>query len=74
MSSVFAIQIDAFPHDSASGELSWPVELVMGLLCECTLLPLPTYAFQSNPLLLCPGINTVFLTSHQQLESPRWSY
>ncbi|KAH6627707.1 hypothetical protein F5144DRAFT_593882 [Chaetomium tenue] len=29
---VFAIQIDAFPHDSTNGEINWPVGLAMALL------------------------------------------
>jgi hypothetical protein len=33
MSSVFAIQIDAFPHNAETGELNWPMNEVMGLLC-----------------------------------------
>ncbi|KAH6839514.1 hypothetical protein B0I37DRAFT_235814 [Chaetomium sp. MPI-CAGE-AT-0009] len=32
MSSVFAIQIDAFPHNPETGEVNWPLANVMGLL------------------------------------------
>ncbi|KAI0536185.1 hypothetical protein GGR58DRAFT_528552 [Xylaria digitata] len=32
ISSVFAIQIDIFPHDEKTGELNWPVREAMGLL------------------------------------------
>ncbi|KAK4039188.1 hypothetical protein C8A01DRAFT_36875 [Parachaetomium inaequale] len=32
MSSVFAIQIDAFPHDPETGEVNWPVGEAMGLI------------------------------------------
>ncbi|KAI1114783.1 hypothetical protein F5Y14DRAFT_412819 [Nemania sp. NC0429] len=31
MSSVFAIQVDAFPHD-LNGEVDWPIGIVLGLL------------------------------------------
>jgi hypothetical protein len=44
MSSVFAIQIDAFPHDPTNGDINWPLKLAMALICEFTLLPLPAYA------------------------------
>jgi hypothetical protein len=33
MSSVFAIQIDAFPHNFETGEVNWPVGEAMGLIC-----------------------------------------
>jgi hypothetical protein len=33
MSSIFAIQIDAFPHNEETGEVSWPLGRVMSLLC-----------------------------------------
>ncbi|KAK4158244.1 hypothetical protein C8A00DRAFT_10967, partial [Chaetomidium leptoderma] len=33
MSSVFAIQVDAFPHNTKTGELDWPLTQVMGLIC-----------------------------------------
>ncbi|KAK4248638.1 hypothetical protein C7999DRAFT_30872 [Corynascus novoguineensis] len=32
MSSVFAIQIDAFPHNPETGEVNWPVGEAMGLI------------------------------------------
>ncbi|KAI1745388.1 hypothetical protein F4680DRAFT_402066 [Xylaria scruposa] len=32
LSSVFAIQIDVFPHDEKTGQLNWPVGEAMGLL------------------------------------------
>ncbi|KAI0975130.1 hypothetical protein F4678DRAFT_457396 [Xylaria arbuscula] len=32
LSSVFAIQVDSYPHDEKTGELNWPVRDVMGLL------------------------------------------
>ncbi|KAH7303392.1 hypothetical protein B0I35DRAFT_517349 [Stachybotrys elegans] len=32
MSSVFAIQIDAFPHNPETGEVNWPVREAMGLI------------------------------------------
>ncbi|KAI0552777.1 hypothetical protein F4679DRAFT_591618 [Xylaria curta] len=32
LSSVFAIQIDVFPHDEKTGELNWPVREAMSLL------------------------------------------
>ncbi|KAI0485681.1 hypothetical protein F4859DRAFT_528642 [Xylaria cf. heliscus] len=32
MSSVFAIQIDSYPHDPESGEVNWPLGELLGLL------------------------------------------
>ncbi|KAI1171710.1 hypothetical protein F4777DRAFT_43189 [Nemania sp. FL0916] len=32
ISSVFAIQIDVFPHDEQTGELNWPLNQALGLL------------------------------------------
>jgi hypothetical protein len=33
MSSVFAIQIDVYPHHADTGEVNWPLRQAMGLLC-----------------------------------------
>ncbi|KAH6627459.1 hypothetical protein F5144DRAFT_651976 [Chaetomium tenue] len=45
MSSVFAIQIDAFPHNAETGEVNWPLRDVMGLLFGLSLGTIVLVAF-----------------------------
>jgi len=51
MSSFFAIGIAAFPHDSNSGEVNWPLGTIMGILFGvslCVSIPLVIFALNMD--------------------------